>query len=88
MSVEVAVFWLLASLILAAAWAIVTGTDIVRSIVWLTIVFLLTSGIFIIADAEFLAIIQVLVYVGAVSVVILFGVMLTRRSLRGSTEDV
>ena len=48
MSVEVAVFWLLASLILAAAWAIVTGSDIVRSIVWLTIVFLLTSGIFII----------------------------------------
>ena len=41
-----------------------------------------------IADAEFLAIIQVLVYVGAVSVVILFGVMLTRRTLRGSTEDV
>ena len=52
------------------------------------IVFLLTSGIFIIADAEFLAVIQVLVYVGAVSVVILFGVMLTRRTLRGSTEDV
>ena len=88
MSVEVGVFWLLAGLILFGAWAIVTGTDIVRSIVWLTIVFFLTSGIFIIADAEFLAVIQVLVYVGAVSVVILFGVMLTRRTLRGSTEDV
>ena len=81
-------FWLLASLILTAAWAIVKGSDIVRSILWLTIVFLLTSGIFIIADAEFLAVIQMLVYVGAVSVVILFGVMLTRRTLRGSTDDV
>ena len=88
MSVEVGVFFLLAGLILFLARAIVTGTDIVRSIVWLTIVFLLTSGIFIIADAEFLAVIQVLVYVGAVSVVILFVEMLTRCTFRGSTEDV
>ena len=42
---------------------------------------------FILAGAEFLAIIQVLVYVGAVSVVILFGIMLTRRTLPGGYYD-
>jgi NADH-quinone oxidoreductase subunit J len=52
-------------------------------VVWLATVFLLTAGIFILAGAEFLAVIQVLVYVGAVSVVILFGIMLTRRTLPG-----
>jgi|TARA_B110000438_G_scaffold208497_1_gene200299 NADH-quinone oxidoreductase subunit J len=82
-----AVFWLIASLILASAWAVVNGNDIVHSVVWLATVFLLTACLFIIADAEFLAVIQVLVYVGAISVVIIFGIMLTKRTLKGG-EDV
>ena len=80
-------FWILAGLILAAAWAVVNGNDIVHSVVWLSTVFLLTAGIFILAEAEFLAVIQVLVYVGAISVVIIFGIMLTKRTLKGG-EDV
>jgi len=48
---------------------------------------LLTACLFILADAEFLAVIQVLVYVGAISVVIIFGIMLTKRTLKGG-EDV
>tara|TARA_X000001036_G_C20650500_1_gene794794 strand:+ start:1640 stop:1903 length:264 start_codon:yes stop_codon:yes gene_type:complete len=82
-----AVFWLIASLILASAWAVVNGNDIVHAVVWLSTVFLLTACLFIIADAEFLAVIQVLVYVGAISVVIIFGIMLTKRTLKGG-EDV
>ena len=84
---ELLVFWFLAGLILAAAWAVVNGNDIVHSVVWLSTVFLLTAGLFILAEAEFLAIIQVLVYVGAISVVIIFGIMLTKRTLKGG-EDV
>jgi NADH:ubiquinone oxidoreductase subunit 6 (subunit J) len=81
------IFWFLATLILASAWAVVNGNDIVHSVVWLATVFLLTACLFIIADAEFLAVIQVLVYVGAISVVIIFGIMLTKRTLKGG-EDV
>jgi|TARA_B110000263_G_C15267012_1_gene491617 NADH:ubiquinone oxidoreductase subunit 6 (subunit J) len=81
------IFWFLAGLILASAWAVVNGNDIVHSVVWLATVFLLTACLFIIADAEFLAVIQVLVYVGAISVVIIFGIMLTKRTLKGG-EDV
>ncbi|MAW93462.1 MAG: hypothetical protein CMA32_03090 [Euryarchaeota archaeon] len=87
MDLVLAVFWLIASLILASAWAVVNGNDIVHSVVWLATVFLLTACLFIIADAEFLAVIQVLVYVGAISVVIIFGIMLTKRTLKGG-EDV
>ena len=83
MDLAVVVFWGLGSLILASAWAGVNGKDIVHSVVWLSTVFLLTAGLFIIADAEFLAVIQVLVYVGAISVVIIFGIMLTKRTLKG-----
>ena len=83
MDLVLAVFWLIASLILASAWAVVNGNDIVHSVVWLATVFLLTACLFIIADAEFLAVIQVLVYVGAIAVVIIFGIMLTKRTLKG-----
>ena len=87
MDLAVIIFWILASLILASAWAVVNGNDIVHSVVWLATVFLLTACLFILADAEFLAVIHVLVYVGAISVVIIFGIMLTKRTLRGG-EDV
>ncbi|MDE0741361.1 MAG: NADH-quinone oxidoreductase subunit J [Candidatus Poseidoniia archaeon] len=87
MDLVLMIFWFLAALILASAWAVVNGNDIVHSVVWLATVFLLTACLFIIADAEFLAVIQVLVYVGAISVVIIFGIMLTKRTLKGG-EDV
>ena len=83
LGLDLIVFWVLAGLILAAAWAVVYGNDIVHSVVWLSTVFLLTAGLYILAEAEFLAVIQVLVYVGAISVVIVFGIMLTKRTLKG-----
>ncbi len=83
LGLDLIVFWVLAGLILAAAWAVVNGNDIVHSVVLLSTVFLLTAGLFILAEAEFLAVIQVLVYVGAISVVIVFGIMLTKRTLKG-----
>ncbi len=83
LGLDLIIFWILAGLILAAAWAVVNGNDIVHSVVWLSTVFLLTAGLFILAEAEFLAVIQVLVYVGAISVVIIFGIMLTKRTLKG-----
>ena len=83
LALDLLIFWILAGLILAAAWAVVNGNDIVHSVVWLSTVFLLTAGLFILAEAEFLAVIQVLVYVGAISVVIIFGIMLTKRTLKG-----
>ena len=86
MDIALTVFWIVAGLILAAAWAVVNGNDIVHSVVWLATVFLLTACLFILAEAEFLAVIQVLVYVGAISVVIVFGIMLTKRSLKGGEE--
>ena len=62
MDLVLAVFWLIASLILASAWAVVNGNDIVHAVVWLSTVFLLTACLFIIADAEFLAVIHCLLY--------------------------
>ena len=51
MEMIVVLFWVIASLILASAWAVVNGNDIVHAVVWLSAVFLLTACLFILADA-------------------------------------
>ena len=87
LNVETVIFWILGVAILTLALGVVRARDIVRSLVALVLMFLLTACIFILAGAEFLALIQALVYVGAISVVILFGVMLTRRTM-GDSRDI
>ncbi|WP_031515374.1 NADH-quinone oxidoreductase subunit J [Desulfofalx alkaliphila] len=72
-------FWMLAAVILGSALMVVVGKHIVHSVLCLVVTFLGTAGVFLILDAKFLAAIQVLVYAGSVSIMIVFGVMLTQR---------
>ncbi len=71
-------FYLLAVAIVASAVRLVTTKNVVRAALFLAIVLGGTAGIFILLAAEFVAWVQVLVYIGAVVVLLLFGVMLTR----------
>ena len=48
---------------------------------WLIFCFMSVAGIFILLGAEFIAIIQILVYLASVMLVVLFGIMLTRRQI-------
>ncbi len=68
---------------IVSALMVVFAKDIVRNVVWLAMTFIGVAIIFLFLNAEYLAIIQILVYVGAVSVLILFGIMLTKRRLSG-----
>ncbi len=65
------------------AIAMLYTKEIVRSAIYLIIVFLMIGILYLFLNAEYLAIIQILVYVGAVPVLILFGIMLTKRRLLG-----
>lgn len=87
MDAELFVFAIFSAIVVGSALAMVLSRDIVRAVVWLATSFLFISVHFILLGAEFLAAIQILVYVGAVSVVILFGIMLTRRELGESYEQ-
>jgi NADH-quinone oxidoreductase subunit J len=49
---------------------------------WLIIAFLAVAGVFILAGAELLAAIQILVYLGSVMLVFAFGIMLARRTIQ------
>jgi len=71
-------FWILALLAVGAALAVVLGSNVFRAALSLIICFLAVAGLFALLSADFLAVAQVLIYVGAVAVLIIMAIMLTR----------
>jgi NADH-quinone oxidoreductase subunit J len=72
------IFGILAVVMVAAAFRLVTTQNVVRAALFLAIVLAGAAALYIMLAAEFVAWVQVLVYIGAVVVLLLFGVMLTR----------
>jgi len=72
------IFLLLAGVMLGSALLVVLGRDIIRSALWLILSFAALAGIYGLLGSAFLAISQVLTYVGAIAVLILFAVMITQ----------
>ncbi len=70
------VFYLLSAILVASAAMVVTARNPVHSVLFLILAFFNAAGLFLIAGAEFLAMILVIVYVGAVAVLFLFVVMM------------
>ena len=71
------VFLALAGVMLGSALLVVLGRDIIRSALWLILSFAGLAGIYGLLGSPFMAISQVLVYIGAIAVLILFAVMIT-----------
>src|SRR5438552_17389432 len=80
MDLATLIFWITAILLVGSALLVVTLRNIVHSALALVVVFALASGIYILLNAEFIAIVQILIYAGAVTILILFALMLTRIS--------
>lgn len=77
-------FWILAVVSVSAALAVVLMRDVFRAALFLALCFFCVAGIYVTLSADFLAGAQVLIYVGAIAVLILFVIMLTRESRQGS----
>lgn len=77
-------FWILAVVGILAALGVVLLRNVFRSALSLVLCFLAVAGLYITLSADFLAAVQVLVYVGAISILIILAVMLTRNVQRGS----
>ena len=84
MTAEVVVFWVLAIIAVAAALGVVLLRNIFRVAAALVVCFLGVAGLFATLSADFLAGAQVLIYVGAIAVLIVMAVMLTREVERGN----
>jgi NADH-quinone oxidoreductase subunit J len=78
MSVEELIFYFVAVLAVAGGAGVVFSRNIVHAALFLILALLAVAGVFILLAAEFLAIVQVLIYGGAVTILILFAMMLTR----------
>ena len=74
-------FGIIAFVMIFAALCVVTTKNVVHAALWLVIVLAGVAAQYILAAAEFVAVSQVLVYVGAVMVLFLFGIMLTRAQI-------
>ena len=81
------VFWFLAVGSVLAALGVVLLRDIFRAALLLVVVFLAIAGIFVMLNAEFLAVVQVLIYAGAIAILIIFAIMLTREVQQGNLPN-
>ena len=81
------VFWILTVMAVGAALGVVLVKDLFRAALLLIVVFMAVAGFFVLLSAEFLAVVQVLIYVGAIAILIIFAVMLTRDVQRGNLPN-
>jgi len=77
-------FWILALIVVGTAAAVVLLRDIFRAALLLILCFFTVAGIYITLNADFLAAVQVLIYAGAIGVLLIFAIMLTRNLKEGN----
>lgn len=73
------IFYLIAGIIVVFALLTVLSKNLVHSALHMVAAFIGIAALYALLMADYLAVVQVLIYVGAVSIIIVFGIMLTRR---------
>lgn len=76
MNITQILFWILSAVTLFSALMVVTSKNPVYSVLWLVITFFSISGHYILLNAQFLAVVNIIVYAGAIMVLFLFVIML------------
>lgn len=82
MSVLEIIFLLTAGVTLGAALMVVTVRNLVHAALWLILALFGVAVLFVLLDAEFFAVAQVVIYIGAISILMIFAIMLTRRVMQ------
>ena len=80
-------FWILAVVGVLAALGVVLLRNVFRAALSLVLCFLTVAGLYVTLSADFLAAAQILIYVGAISVLIILAIMMTREFQRGSPTN-
>lgn len=76
MGVTQILFWILSVVALFSALMVITSKNPMHSVIWLIIVFFAISGHYLLLNAQFLAIVNIIVYAGAIMVLFLYVLML------------
>lgn len=75
-------FLVIAAVILGSALLVVTARNLVHAALWLVVTLFGVAMLYAVLNAGFLAVVQVVVYIGAIAILFIFAVMLTRREVR------
>ena len=81
-----AAFWTLAILTLVSAGGVMASRNLLHAVLFLILTFLGVAGFFILLSAEFIARAQIIIYIGAISVLVLFAILLTPQAGRDNGE--
>lgn len=81
MSPEDVIFLALGAVAVGTALAALLVRELVHTIIWIAAFFVALSGIYFLLEASFLGVLQLGVYAGAVTILLLFGIMVTRRRI-------
>ncbi len=73
------IFLILSAITLGTALAVVTQRNLFRAALYLVLALIGVAGLFVLLDAGFLGVVQVFIYAGAIAILIIFAVMVTRR---------
>jgi NADH-quinone oxidoreductase subunit J len=86
MNITQILFWLLSVMALFGAMMVITSRNPVYSVLWLILTFFAISGHYILLNAQFLAIVNIIVYAGAIMVLFLFVIMLMNLNKSGEPQ--
>ena len=84
MTVQQIIFLVVAAVTLLAGLSVVTSRNLIHSALWLILTLSGIAVFYVLLDAGFFAVVQVVVYIGAIAILFIFAVMLTRRAMRDS----
>jgi len=79
-------FWVLAAITLISASGVMYSRNLFHAVLFLILTFIGVAGFFVLLSAEFIAMAQVIIYVGAIAVLVLFAALLTPRASRDNAE--
>jgi NADH-quinone oxidoreductase subunit J len=82
----VVAFWVLSATTIACAISIIFVRNLVHAVMFLALTFVGVAGLYVVLSADFVAVVQVLIYAGAVGVLMTFAIMLTPAADRTNSE--
>ena len=84
----VAAFWILSAVTVGGSLAVFLSRNLIHAVAFLVLAFLGVAGLFLTLSADFVAVAQVLIYAGAVSILMVFAVMLTPLAARDNANSL
>ena len=81
-------FLIFAAIILGSAFMVVTTKKMIHAAFWLILTLFGVAALYALLNAGFMAMVQIVVYVGAIAILFIFAVMLTRKELRDSAKPL